>query len=626
MPDQQPGRRTAYVFSVNPSGVQRDGLVREGQEVDFKFDTLWNSEIRLRRDGYLALLTIPFKSLRFSAASAQTWGIAFNRVFVRNNESSFWPYITNRKPGFVPQFGELEGLEQIPRNRSQTFVPYLSGGRSRSLGAGGYRDDKDVRGGVDMKYVMRNAYSLDATINPDFSQVESDDPQVTINQRFEVLFPEKRPFFLENASLFSSPINLFFSRRIVDPSAGVRLTGRSGPWAIGVLAADDRASGKRFNSNAAPGDERAVNSVFRLQRDIGSQSRIGFLSTVSQLGSSRNAVFSIDARLRLSSLWFLSAQIARSYDRRANGRTLNGPAYYVDLSRSGQHFTSSTSYLDVSPDFKTSLGFVRRVDIRTATHYMDYYWRPENSRVLSYGPALTVSGIWSRSGRLTDRFYNAEFAMDLKGPIGFRGSRFNGYTYYLGAGFREERTGVSFYDSRLGWLSIYGGFGQGSGINYAPAGELQPFLAKSQDASFGLTARLTPRATLTEYYYYTRLGDPVSPNVAAGLPAGSVFNNHVARSKINYQFTRALSIRAIFDYYAQLPNEALIQDVKFKQITGDILVTYLLNPGTALYLGYTNRYANAAEPGRPDYMPPVILPTTLTGRSAFVKVSYFFRR
>ena len=612
----------AYVFSVNPSGVQRDGVVMEGKSTDYKFDTLWYSDARLTDHGYAVLITIPFKSVRFSGHSVQTWGIALARAFVRNNESSYWPYITDRRPGYVPQFGVVEGIEDVRAGRNVTLIPYVNLAHAHVLGPTRYTNQQDYRGGLDSKVVIRNAFTLDTTINPDFSQVESDDPQVTINQRYEVYFPEKRPFFLENASLFATPINLFFSRRIVDPEFGSRLTGQAGKWSVGGLVTDDRAPGERVAASNALYGDRALNGVFRLQRDLGNQSRAGFIGTSTQFGSSWNRVFGVDLRLHLGENWFFTGQAVRSYDRRLDGTHRTAPAYVFDLTRSGRHMTSSTSYKDLSPDFRAPMGFIQRVDVRTATQYVDYFWRPEGSRVLDFGPALTLSGNWDRTGRSTDRILNAEFAIDMNGPMGFRASRYQAYEYYWGTGFHEGRTGASFYITPKKWFTLYGGYGRGSGINYSPADGLAPFLAQSQDFNFGATLKPTPRATFTEYYYYTRLGAPIGADGAGRSP---VFTNHIARSKINYQFTKALSLRAIIDYYSDLPNSNLIQDVKYKQLTGDVLLTYMINPGTALYAGYTSRYANVNDPARPDYMPPVVSPSTLLDRSFFIKVSYLFR-
>src|SRR5947207_11266602 len=137
-------------------------------------------------------------------------------------------------------------MESISPGRNMQFIPY---GVLRSFRALDTRDpavprfdhrDAEFHGGIDSKFVLHDNLVLDVTANPDFSQVESDEPQITVNQRFEVFFPERRPFFLENSDYFKTPIDLFFTRRIGDPQFGARLTGKVGPYSLGILATDDR--------------------------------------------------------------------------------------------------------------------------------------------------------------------------------------------------------------------------------------------------------------------------------------------------------------------------------------------------------------------------------------------------
>jgi hypothetical protein len=160
--------------------------------------------------------------------------------------------------------------------------------------------------------VVKDAFTLDLALNPDFSQVESDEPQVTINQRYEVFFPEKRPFFMEKASVFNTPEQLFFTRRIVDPQFGARLTGTEGRWSLGVLAADDRAPGKLLAGDDSMSGDRAVDGVFRIEREFGRQSHIGALATSYNFGSSFNQVASLDTRIELGGNWSWLAQASTS--------------------------------------------------------------------------------------------------------------------------------------------------------------------------------------------------------------------------------------------------------------------------------------------------------------------------
>src|SRR3989344_2087046 len=287
--------RRAYAFVTNPFGIQWDALWTEGgsgggggggpSEFDSSFDTLWHSRGQPTDQGYVVWMAIPFKSLRFSDSPRQTWGLLFNRDIPRLNEETFWPHYSSRIQGRLNQTATLEGLENISPGRNIQLIPF---GVFRSFRAPDERDplrpqfereQADFDAGLDAKFVFRDSLVLDVAVNPDFSQVESDEPQVTVNQRFEVFFPEKRPFFIENASFFATPINLVFSRRIAAPQFGVRLTGKAGPYAIGAFVIDDEAPGESVADTDPLTDTRALFAIFRVNRDIGKQSTLGFIFT-----------------------------------------------------------------------------------------------------------------------------------------------------------------------------------------------------------------------------------------------------------------------------------------------------------------------------------------------------------
>ena len=212
-----------YSFRVNPLGVQLDGIFTEGQGSDDSYDMLWHSEGRLYDKGYVVWIAIPFKSLRFPRTEVQGWGIALGRSIRRNNEMSCWPYLTQRIESYLQQFANMEGLERISPGRNMQLIPYWVSSRTRFLNPAAadgpaFQTDMEVRPGLDAKFVLRDALTFDVALNPDFSQVESDEPQVMINQRFEVFFPEKRPFFIENAGFFRPPLNCFFRAALWTPN------------------------------------------------------------------------------------------------------------------------------------------------------------------------------------------------------------------------------------------------------------------------------------------------------------------------------------------------------------------------------------------------------------------------
>jgi len=184
-------RQHSYEFFVNPLGIQADATENESQSDDFSFDTLWYSEGRITPQGFVASFALPFKSLRFSPEELQTWGFGLGRFIPENNESSFWPFITQKIDGFSLQLGTLTGLENISPGRNIRLTPYGAFASSHFLdnpatGLPSFNSQNTPRAGLDAKAVIHSTLTLDVALNPDFSQVESDDPQVTVNQRFEV--------------------------------------------------------------------------------------------------------------------------------------------------------------------------------------------------------------------------------------------------------------------------------------------------------------------------------------------------------------------------------------------------------------------------------------------------------
>ncbi len=616
-------QRRAYVFAANPLGVQSDLILTEGQSPDPSFDALWQSKGRLTPTGFVVWMAIPFKSLRFPQASKQEWGIALGRFVPRNQEGSFWPYITNRIEGFSQQMATLEGMTDIASGHSVQLIPYgvFSRAEYRAASQATLDPRVDLRGGLDAKVVVGGAFTLDGTLHPDFSQVETDEPQVTINQRFEVYFPEKRPFFTENAGFFDTPVKLFFPRRIVDPRFGVKLTGKAGGWAVGALGMNDTPLAKEAGFEAA-GTRSAAIGVVRLQRELKRESAIGLLATTRALGSDFNHVFSLDSRMKLSPNVVLTGQLMRSETREGNGATLAGSAYFANLLYGGRSFTYGGSYQDIDPNFRASLGFVPRVDIRQTEHFASYAWRPGSRGLVNLGPSITGLVNWDRQGRVQDWFVGTDFSILFSGPTQFKVSRSESLEIFEGQSFRKSGSDVSFYTEGLKWLGASASYAQGTDVNYHPPPGLAPFLANSVGSSVGLTLRPTSRMRLEHTYIYNRLGGPL---LFAPAAQDTVYVNHLARLKVDYQFTRALSLRGTLDYEAVRPNQALVQLENSRRLDWNVLFTWLLNPGTAFHVGYNTRYEDTADLLTTQAPRFPRLPGTLTSRELFIKLSYLLR-
>jgi hypothetical protein len=654
----------AYYFYSNPLGVQTDAIYTEGQGYDFSFDTLWDNAGKVMNDGYIVLFSIPFKSLRFSNEPEQTWGVALYRVILRKSEYDYWPYITQRVEGLTQQFAPVSGLEHVSPGRNIQLIPYGLLASDHFLnqpsgGPPGFINKFEHRAGLDAKFVAKDSLAFDVTLNPDFSQVESDDPQVTINQRFAVFFPEKRPFFIENAGFFMTPINLFFSRRIANPQFGNRMTGKLGKWTMGALIIDDRQPGIGFSSG--PYKTRAADEVLRVTREFGNQSYVGAFFSSRDFADTSNRVASLDARLKIAKNWVVDAQAVHTWTRQdlnagqnclsfassnSNIASQQGNALWIDASYSGRHFSFSANYNDFSPNFCTELGFVNRIDIRQNNAFGGYFWRPQKSKIVDFGPTASETVDWDHNGVLQDWQAALGFQVDLTKQTTIGINRGEAFELFDGIGFRKHSTSVLASTQPYKWISFSARYTQGIGENFFPAVQqpplppvplFSPFLGNTRRVNFGFTLRPSSRFRFDETYIYSRLGTRNGSTPPGFKPGQNIFNNHLMRAKLNYQFTKELSLRLILDYNATIANMQLV-DLQTnlgsfnggpiapdKRFTTDVLFTYLLHPGTAVYVGYNNGFTDLTLQGIPPTVKGQGAPNNSTTRLFFVKLSYLLR-
>lgn len=603
------GRR-AYMFYANPLGVQLDGISTEGQADDYKFDTVWSSDGRLTDAGYVVRFAIPFKSMRSRTGPERSWGIALTRRVPRNDEYDTWPRITDKIEAYIPQFASVNAPLQTASGRDVLVNPYVFAANQRLFdeAAPAMQSRREVRAGLDSKIVLQNGVTLDLTVNPDYSQVESDEPQVTANRRYEVYFPEKRPFFQENASLFQTPETLFFSRRILDPEYGARLSGKAGGWAFGVLAVDDRDA-----VNTGESASRAEIGVARVQKEFGRESAIGFLATTRQTSMGANTVGAFDWRWKLTPHWVFTGQAARSAV--SGARQLTGSDAYGELRYVGYHLTYATRFRDRSADFKAELGFIPRTDIRQTETDVTYRWRPETGGITSFGPSAYAVVTYDHAGRLQDWSLETPFTVNLRGPSSFSAAHIAGVEVFANRTFRRDANRVLFSTDRWKRFGVTTSLSRGRAINYYPARGLAPFGAESTEAQVETTFHVSPRIRLDETYYYSRLS----------TGGRAVLDDHIVRSKANFQFTREASLRVILDYDGTLSNRSLIDLERSKRLTADVLFTYMIHPGTALYIGYNDRRENwlwTREAGVPPSRGGA--PWFPSGRQFFVKLNYLF--
>ena len=524
--------------------------------------------------------------------------------------------------------------------------------------------DAQGKAGLDSKFVFHDSLVLDTTINPDFAQVESDEPQNTVNQRFEVFFPEKRPFFLENANYFGDTnigvyrlSQMLFTRRIADPTFGGRLTGKQGPWNLGFFVADDRSPGLLVPDFSPFAGKRAYFAVGRVSHDFGEQNSVGAIYTDRELSGLYNRVGGIDANFRLSKNWTSWFRTVVSSTLSSPGEPGSGsaqpepapttpaiPGYHFGrdseavLNNIGRRLSYELMYQDITPDFHTDTGFVPRTDIRNVSQYFHFYWRPEGQHLVFHGPEANVQNLWDHNGVAVQQIYHFDWVFDFKPnlilapligyqtdtlrPADFTGLPNNHKYVQHFVGFVAKGSPLS----RLTFNTQI--VRDGAVLIDVPAGQL-PITA--DETSLSQTMSLKPARHLEIDNTY------ILDRVLNGAVHHAAFNNHIVRSKWNYQFTPALSFRVIAQYNGLLANPNQSSLTTTKNVNFDFLFTYLPHPGTAVYVGYNSNLENLVPglcnqlPGSSTCIPngPGLVRSNSfinDGRQFFVKISYLFRR
>src|SRR4051794_15561822 len=316
-------QRRAFQFRVNPLGVQMDATNSDvdGSE-DWSWNAIWASEGRITADGYVVEIAIPFTQLRFPRGSGvQTWGFMASRDWPREDRHRMRTMPTDRgAPCLICQFDKLAGFRDLRPGRNLELDPTITAHQTAEradfpdgpLKAG----DAKIDPGLSMRWGISPNVTVSAAINPDFSQVEADAAQLAENERFALFFPEKRPFFLEGADFFSTPINAVFTRTVADPELGVKVTGKEDKNAFGAVVTRDRVNNLIFPSydgSRLTSIEQSVNAVVaRYRRDIGKTSSVGVLFTGRSGNGYSNGVAGVDGLFRFTQADSVAFQYLRS--------------------------------------------------------------------------------------------------------------------------------------------------------------------------------------------------------------------------------------------------------------------------------------------------------------------------
>ncbi|HTD70816.1 MAG TPA: DUF5916 domain-containing protein, partial [Gemmatimonadales bacterium] len=397
--------KQALMFAVNPLGVQGDGSLVEGANVtasgfigsalvgreqpDLSPDFVFQSRGRVTDWGYEVEVRIPFKSIRYQPRQPQDWRLNIVREVKHSGFEDSWFPARRANATFIGQSGNLVGLSGMHRGLVVDLNPEATGKASGAPTPSGYQYDLgSPQVGGNIRWGVSDNLTLNGTIKPDFSQVETDAGQLAFDPRQALFFPEKRPFFLEGSELFQVPQSLIYTRRIVQPVAAVKLTGTGFGTDIGLLSAVDQ----KFAS--ATGTDNPIFTILRAQRTLGRGSRVGLAYTDRIEGGDYNRVAEVDSRLVFKEIYGLNLQLAGSRTR-VGGVTTTAPLWLSQFTVQHRIWGLRSLFAGIADDFRDASGFIGRAGI--VHSYVDpsytTYGRP-GALLQRFTGDIVVDGIW----------------------------------------------------------------------------------------------------------------------------------------------------------------------------------------------------------------------------------------
>jgi len=640
--------RRGYVFGISALGVQYDALFdQQGQNFqgggnprhDPSWDAIWSSAGRLTETGWAVEAAIPFRSLRFPEDSGdRPWGILVSRFWPRSTEVELRSAPLDRDDACVLcQADRLTGLDGISPGRNVQLSPTFTASRSDEAEEGSsglVPGSVSADPGLDLRWSPTPELALNATVNPDFSQVEADAAQLDVNRNFALFFPEKRPFFQEGADVFRTPVRAVFTRTVVDPIGGGKVTGKSGPYALGAILVRDEVNSLLLpgpqGSSSVVFEEPVTTAVGRARRDVGASSTVGGLVVAREGEGYHNRVAGADAFIQPWPSVTGRFQYLRSWTRYPAevGDALaeeSGPsapaAGPVGSGFWGQAFQGRLRYQDrewtVSSDlryrgerFRADAGFQPQVGVRGGNASVERVLRGGRDRWFS---RLSFQvGTWGNQ-EIDGPLLNGGLWLGLqyRGPLqtrltwfpnffreGFAGEEYGMTTHYFNAGVRPWGSVGLEVQGQLGDAVDFANARKASQITLSPT----------------LDLRLGRRTSLELSHRFQRL--------ATADADREILEAHVSEARAVYNFSTRAFVRAILQHRLTDRNPAVHADpvsTRARSLFTQLLFSYKVNPQTLLFLGWTDDRAGESE------LSTRALSLEPRGRTFFLKVGYAWR-
>ncbi|MEO5962882.1 MAG: DUF5916 domain-containing protein [Thermomonas sp.] len=587
-------QRRGYEMIVNPLGVQADLITdaTTGNE-DASWDGLWTSAGQLTAEGYDVEMRIPFSTLRFrGGAHDQRWGISFMRNYPRNQRHQLMSHKVPRESNcFLCEWAKYDGMAGVKQGRNLEIVPTLTMGASQHRPAAGtpwQGATTQIEPGVDVSWTPSPAVTLNATLNPDFSQVETDQLQLNFNDSFALFYREKRPFFLEGADYFTTPFDVLYTRQIADPDFGLRVTGRAGKAAYGAVVARDATTVVLVPGVLGSGfeqlDQKANVAVGRYRYDLDEHTSIGVIGTFRQGDDYANNLAGVDGRWQkgahTATAQFLHSQseypagIVDAYSGElGNDATPTGNAWRAAYGFSNRNWNLNLQHIDIDPGFRADLGFIGQVGYDKSVIGGGHTWFRDGQSINRIN--------FNTDFDITHRFDGQLLERELEGNVNFHGPKqsqfgLHGLTrvrYWQGTLFDEH------------YVDVNG--------NFRPTANLQVGAYVQVGTLLDLNAQKTGQRTMVELFGNASVGRGLSMDWDISRQrlrrdGGVAFEATVANVGGSWQFDPRQRMRLTLQGSEVLRNQALyVQTVNetARDWAAQMVYSYKINPRTALYAG-----------------------------------------
>jgi hypothetical protein len=565
----------SYHLIVNPSGVQLDMLNSASGNEDESPDYVWDSAGKRNQSGYAVEIRLPLQTIRFKGGPDVKMGILFWRRVSRAGVSVAWPPLEPGKWVFdkhaALMFGELQ-----PR-LTREVIPSTTFARNQEKSApSNWGDaDNDSDFGVSAKYGLTSTVTLDATVNPDFSQVESDAFQVEVNQRFPIFFSEKRPFFMEGVGIFTlagqgndnSLQSAVHTRRIVDPIFGAKVTGSLGRVTFGTLTAVDRDAGRGLPDGDPDLKKDKVFNIARAQYSLGPSNYAGAVLIDTEFAGGFNRVAGADLSWRVSGNQRISGFLLASSSRAPHaGNTKGGIGAQAGYEYSTRKLVLLGYGEHYDRDFQMDTAFINRVGFTSGWGFAEYSFYPERTKkwLLRVSPFSFTQGGPDRNTGGNDLLQVTGIRLRFTRQGYFRLDRFDGYEAWAHQQFDRGNWRTQGNVQLFRWLSLDGQHMVGKAVYYD---DDNPFQGEINDMRVGMT--LQPSGRLSQALTYRHVSFDRASN------GEHVYDLDLIYSRTTYQFSRQFFVRGIVQY-----------DSSRSRVLTDFLSSYELRPGTVVYAGY----------------------------------------